>query len=178
MMKFTETKLAGMFIIESDVFPDERGSFEAAWHQQALSDRGLEHALAQASLASNHRRGTIRGLHFQAAPFEEVKIVRVIRGSAWDVAVDLRRDSPTFRQWCALELSAANRRMAYIPRGFAHGYETLEDDTDVLYFVSAPYAPAHTRGLRWDDPAIGIDWPIRPPTVISARDASHPHGSA
>jgi dTDP-4-dehydrorhamnose 3,5-epimerase len=177
-MTFTETKLAGMFVIESDVYPDERGTFEAAWHRGALADRSLETAMAQVSIAVNLRRGTIRGLHYQTAPFEEAKIVRVVRGAAWDVAVDLRPDSPTYRHWCGLELAAETRRMVYIPPGFAHGYQTLTDDTEVLYFVSAPYAPEHQRGLRWDDPVLGIDWPIRPPTIISAKDSAHPHATA
>ena len=177
-MTFTETKLAGMFIIESDVYPDERGSFEAAWHRDALAARALVTDVAQVNIAVNRRKGTLRGLHFQAPPFQEAKIVRVIRGSAWDVAVDLRPDSLTYRQWCGLELSADSRRMVYIPRGFAHGYQTLVDDTEVLYFVSAPYAREQQRGVRWDDPALAIAWPIRPPTVISTRDAAHPFGLA
>jgi dTDP-4-dehydrorhamnose 3,5-epimerase len=173
-MTFTETKLQGMFVIETDVHPDERGSFEVAWHREELADRSLDADVAQVSIASNRRRGTIRGLHFQAAPFQEAKIVRVIRGLAWDVAVDLRPDSPTYRQWCGLELSAETRRMVYIPRGFAHGYQTLADDTDVLYFVSAAYSPEHQRGIRWDDPGLAIAWPIRPPTVLSERDTALP----
>ena len=177
-MTFTETKLAGMFVIDTDVYPDERGSFEAAWLREALAARSLDAEIAQVSIAVNRRRGTLRGLHFQAPPFQESKIVRVIRGAAWDVAVDLRAESATYRQWCAFELSAESRRMVYIPRGFAHGYQTLADDTDVLYFVSAPYVPDHQRGIRWDDPALGIAWPIRPPTVLSERDAALPHHPA
>jgi dTDP-4-dehydrorhamnose 3,5-epimerase len=173
-MTFTETKLAGMFIITPNVFPDERGSFEAAWQQEALNQRGLETGLAQANISTNVRRGTIRGLHYQAPPFEEVKIVRVIRGAAWDVAVDLRPDSPTFRQWCGVELSADNRCLVYLPRGFAHGYQTLTDDTDVLYFVSAPYARDRQRGVRWNDPAFGITWPEGAPSAISDRDLRFP----
>ncbi len=177
-MTFTETKLSGMFVIDADVYPDDRGTFEAAWHRESLLARGLETSMAQVSIAVNRVRGTLRGLHFQAPPFQEAKIVRVIRGIAWDVAVDLRPDSPTYRQWCGLELSADNRRMVYIPRGFAHGYQTLADDTEVVYFVSAAYSPDHQRGVRWDEPAIGIEWPIRPPAAISTRDATHPYGSA
>jgi dTDP-4-dehydrorhamnose 3,5-epimerase len=173
-MRFTETKLRGMFVIESNAYPDERGSFEAAWHREELAQRSLDAEVAQVSIASNRRRGTIRGLHFQAPPFEEAKIVRVIRGLAWDVAVDLRPDSPTYRQWCGLELSAETRRMVYIPRGFAHGYQTLADDTEVLYFVSASFSREHQRGIRWDDPGLAITWPIRPPTVLSERDMALP----
>ena len=174
-MTFTETKLAGMFVIENDLYPDERGSFEAAWLREALAAKSLDAEIAQVSIATNRRRGTLRGLHFQAPPFQEAKIVRVIRGAAWDVAVDLRPGSPTYRQWCCFELSAESRRMVYIPRGFAHGYQTLADDTDVLYFVSAPYVRDHQRGIRWDDPALAITWPIRPPTVLSERDSTLPH---
>ncbi|HKW01817.1 MAG TPA: dTDP-4-dehydrorhamnose 3,5-epimerase [Vicinamibacterales bacterium] len=174
-MTFTETKLPGMFVIESDVYPDDRGSFEAAWHREELARRSLDAEVAQVSIAANLRRGTLRGLHYQAPPFQEAKIVRVTRGLAWDVAVDLRPDSPTYRQWCGLELSAETRRMVYIPRGFAHGYQTLSDDTEVLYFVSAAYSREHQRGIRWDDPALAIAWPIRPPAVLSERDAALPH---
>lgn len=177
-MTFTETKLAGMFIITPDVFPDERGSFEAAWQLEALARHGLDTRLAQASISTNLRRGTIRGLHYQAPPFEEVKIVRVIRGAAWDVAVDLRPDSPTFRQWCGVELSTDNHRLVYLPRGFAHGYQTLTDDTDVLYFVSAPYARDRQRGVRWNDPAFGIAWPGGAPTSMSERDRQFPDFAA
>lgn len=173
-MTFTETKLPGMFVIESDLYPDERGTFEAAWHREELATRSLDAEVAQVSLASNRRRGTIRGLHFQVPPFQEAKTVRVIRGLVWDVAVDLRPDSPTYGQWCGVELSAETRRMVYIPRGFAHGYQTLADDTDVLYFVSMAYSPTHQRGIRWDDPGLAIAWPIRPPTVLSVRDAALP----
>ncbi len=169
-MTFTETKLAGVFVIEPDVYHDGRGSFEATWHRDALAGRGLETTIAQTSLARNAKRGTIRGLHFQAPPFEEVKIVRVVGGAAWDVALDLRAGSPTYGQWCGVELSADNRRMVYLPRGIAHGYQTLADDTDVLYFVSAPYTADHQRGIRWDDPAFGISWPLGRPTVMSERD--------
>jgi dTDP-4-dehydrorhamnose 3,5-epimerase len=125
-------------------------------------------------MASNHRRGTVRGMHYQSAPHQEVKVVRVVRGAIFDVAVDLRPGSPTFRQWVGVELSAANRRVLYVPTGLAHGYQTLEDDTDVLYFVSAPYVPALQQGVRWNDPAIGIDWPLGTPTIIHPRDAAYP----
>ena len=166
-MQFTETTLPGMFVIDADVFEDERGSFEAPWQREVLDGRGLETGLAQANLATSRQRGTIRGMHFQAAPFEGVKLVRVIRGAAFDVAVDLRPSSPTFRQWHGVELSAANRRLVYVPRGFAHGYQTLVDDTHVLYFVSATFAPEAQRGVRWNDRAFDIAWPLGDPSVIS-----------
>ncbi len=173
-MKVIETRLAGMFVIESERFADERGAFEAPWLRADLERLGLETALAQASLSTNHRRGTLRGMHFQAPPFEEVKIVRVIRGAAFDVGLDLRRGSPTFGHWQGVELSADNRTMVYLPRGFAHGYQTLSDDTELLYFVSAPYTSSHQRGVRWNDPAFNIEWPLPTPAVISPRDAAFP----
>jgi len=173
-LTFTETKLAGVWVVDCEVFADERGHFAPAWQPTAFAERGLETAVAQASLASNIRRGTIRGLHYQAAPFEEVKTLRVVRGAIYDVTVDLRPGSPTYLQWIGVELSADNRRMVYIPRGCAHGYQTLADDTDVFYFVSAPYAPAHQQGIRWDDPAVGVQWPLGPPASISERDRHFP----
>ncbi|HUL74523.1 MAG TPA: dTDP-4-dehydrorhamnose 3,5-epimerase family protein [Vicinamibacterales bacterium] len=173
-MTFTDTAVAGMFVIEGDLHADARGSLEVAWQREVLARRGLETAVAQGSVAVNHRRGTLRGLHYQAAPFEEVKIVRVVRGAAFDVALDLRPDSPTYRRWFGVELSADNGRMVYLPRGVAHGYQTLADDTVVFYLVSTPYEPGHQRGVRWNDPAFGIAWPIDRPTAISERDATFP----
>ena len=173
-MTFTETKLAGVWIVDCEVFTDERGYFAPAWRPDAFAERGLETTIAQASLSSNIRRGTIRGLHYQTAPFEEVKTVRVVRGAIYDVAVDLRPGSPTYLQWIGVDLTADNRRMIYIPRGCAHGYQTLADETDVLYFVSTPYAPAHQQGIRWDDPAVGVQWPLGAPASISDRDRQFP----
>jgi dTDP-4-dehydrorhamnose 3,5-epimerase len=170
----TPAGLPGVFVLDVDVYEDARGSFEAPWERGALAKHGLETELAQASLATNRGRGTIRGLHFQAEPHQEVKIVRAVRGAIWDVAVDLRASSPTFGRWCGVELSAANRRMLYLPKGVAHGYQTLEDDTDVLYFVSAAYQPYAQRGLRWDDPAVDIEWPLGAPAVLSDRDYAWP----
>ena len=169
-MTFTETRIPGVLIVDCAVFPDERGSFSPVWLPGPLTARGLETTIAQCSLASNRRRGTIRGLHFQAAPHEEVKLVTATRGVLFDVVVDLRRDSPTYRQWVGVELQAGRGRMLYLPRGTAHGYQTLTDDVDVFYFVSAPYMPEFQRGIRWDDPALAIEWPLGPPTVLSERD--------
>jgi dTDP-4-dehydrorhamnose 3,5-epimerase len=171
---FTETRLPGVWLIDCEVFPDDRGAFAPAWRPDAFAARGLETAIAQASLASNIRRGTIRGLHYQTAPFEEAKTVRVVRGAIHDVTVDLRPDSPTYLQWIGVDLTADNRRMVYVPRGCAHGYQTLVDDTDVFYFVSAVYSPAHQQGIRWDDPAVGIQWPLGAPARISERDRHFP----
>ncbi len=171
-MQIRETPLPGVRLIDSDVFPDERGLFVRAWAASEFEALGLETRIAQASLATNVRRGTIRGLHYQAAPFEEVKVIRAVQGMVWDVALDLRPDSPTFRQWFGVELGADNHRLLYIPRGVAHGYQTLTDDAAVFYFVSAPYSAPHQRGVRWDDPAFGIAWPLGAPTVLSERDAA------
>jgi len=173
-MTFTETTIPGVLLVDADVFSDERGSFEPAWVPEVFARRGLETTIAQGSFARTRQRGTVRGMHFQAAPFEEVKIIRVIAGAVYDVAVDLRPESPTYRQWVGVELSASNRRMMYIPRGCAHGYQTLADDTEVFYFVSAPYSPPHQRGVRWNDPAFGIDWPLGTPALINERDATFP----
>jgi dTDP-4-dehydrorhamnose 3,5-epimerase len=173
-MKFTDTALPGVVLVDSDVFPDERGVFARAWMPDEFKARGLDVTIAQASLATNHYRGTIRGLHYQSAPFEEVKLIRAVRGTVFDVAVDLRPGSPTFLQWVGAELSSDNRRMLYVPHGCAHGYQTLTDDAEVFYFVSAAYSPAHQQGLRWDDPAVAVQWPLGPPTRISDRDAAFP----
>lgn len=173
-MQFTETRLSGVFIVDSDVFHDNRGAFVRAWVPEEFAAHGLDTRIAQASLALTRERGSIRGMHFQAPPFEEAKVVRVVRGAVFDVAVDLRPDSPTYLQWVGCDLSADNRRVMYVPPGCAHGYQTLADDTEVLYFVSAPYSPPHQRGVRWNDPAFGIEWPLGPPTRIHQRDASYP----
>ena len=173
-MQFTETRLPGVFVVECDTFPDDRGSFSIAWQPREFHARGLDTRIAQSTLAFNHRRNTIRGMHYQAPPMSEVKLVRVTRGAIFDVAVDLRPDSPTFRKWIGVELSEDNRRMLYIPVGFAHGYQTLTDDAEIMYFVSADYSPAHARGVRWNDPAFGIDWPLGSPAVINERDRTYP----
>jgi dTDP-4-dehydrorhamnose 3,5-epimerase len=170
-MTFTDTDIPGVLIVDSDVFSDERGTFTRAWMPEEFRAHGLETRIAQCSMASNRRKGTIRGLHYQVAPFEEVKLIRAVRGSVFDVAVDLRPDSPTYGRWTGVTLSADNRRMLYVPRGMAHGYQTLTDFTEVFYFVSAPYSPDHQRGLRWNDPRLKIDWPLGSPTVVSDRDA-------
>jgi dTDP-4-dehydrorhamnose 3,5-epimerase len=173
-MTFRETRIPGVLIIEPDLFPDERGAFIRAWLPEEFAARGLDTHLAQASVAINRARGTIRGMHYQTAPFEEVKLIRAIRGAIYDVALDLRRDSPTFLQWTGAELTADTHRMLYVPRGCAHGYQTLTDDARVFYFVSAAYSPAHQAGVRWNDPAFGIEWPLGVPAVINQRDATYP----
>ena len=173
-MTFHDTPLPGVHFVDADVFPDERGAFIRAWLPEDFAAKGLETRLAQGSFAVNRRRGTIRGMHYQTAPFEEVKLIRVVRGAIFDVALDLRRDSPTFLQWVGVELAADRPRMLYVPRGCAHGYQTLTDDAEVFYLVSTAYSPAHQTGVRWNDPAFGIEWPLGPPTVINERDATYP----
>jgi len=173
-MIFTETAIAGVFIVEPKLFPDERGTFVRTWAPDEFAARGLETTIAQISVASNLERGTIRGLHYQRAPVAQAKLVRASRGAAFDVAVDMRADSRTFLKWIGVELSSQNRRMLYLPTGCAHGYQTLVDDTEIAYLISAPYSPPHEEGVRWDDPALAIAWPLGAPTRISARDAAFP----
>jgi dTDP-4-dehydrorhamnose 3,5-epimerase len=174
-MRFNETEIAGVVIVEPDVYKDDRGAWILAWKPSEFAERGLETAIAQASTAVTRTRGSIRGMHYQTAPFEEAKVVRVTRGAIFDVAVDLRPDSPTYLRWVGVELSDANRKIMYLPPGCAHGYQTLTDDSEVFYFVSAPYSPPHQRGVRWDDPAFGIAWPLGAPTRINERDATYPY---
>lgn len=173
-MTVTGQALQGVYLIEGESFRDERGVFTQAWLPRELSAHGICTDIAQASLSHSYRKGTLRGLHLQVPPCAQAKTIRVTRGAIFDVAVDLREGSPTYLQWVGMELSAGNRRMMHLAEGFAHGFQTLEDDTEVFYFVSAPYAPEHERGYRYDDPAFGIRWPITPPTVINARDAGFP----
>jgi len=177
-MTFTESALAGAWIIDITPIEDERGFFARTWAPEEFTARGLDPGLAQCNLAYNHRRGTIRGMHFQRAPFSEVKIVRCTRGAICDVILDLRPDSPTFLKWVAEELTADNRRMLYVPPGFAHGYQTLVDEVETYYHVSTPFSPSHADGVRWNDPAFAIAWPLGEPTVISARDRNWPDFAA
>jgi dTDP-4-dehydrorhamnose 3,5-epimerase len=172
-MTFTSTRLPDVLIVQGEKIPDDRGSLEVAWHHDVFKARGLDARIAQFNYVSNTKRGTIRGMHYQLPPFQEAKLVRPIRGAVFDVAVDMRPDSPTFRQWVGVDLKAGQSRMLYLPPGFAHGYQTLADDTEVLYLVSAPYMPSHQAGVRWDDPAVGIKWPLGTPSVIHERDASY-----
>ncbi len=172
-MIFTETKLRGTFIIEPSLFPDERGWFATVWNYEAFAQHGLAARFVQANSSFNKQRGTLRGMHFQLEPHQEAKLVRCTVGAIYDVVVDLREDSPTFRQWAAVELTSSNRRVLYVPEGFAHGFQTLEDDTEVAYQISEYYYPESARGVRWDDEVFGIKWPL-PISVISERDRSHP----
>ena len=173
-MQFTETIIPGVFLIDSDVFEDDRGTFVPAWLRDEFASRGLSTDIAQGSLVRTRERGTIRGMHYQAEPFAEAKVIRAIRGAVFDVAIDLRPDSSTYLRWVGYELSEANRRMMYLPKGCAHGYQTLTPDSDVFYFVSTKYSPPHQRGVRWNDPAFAIEWPLGPPSRIHERDAAYP----
>jgi dTDP-4-dehydrorhamnose 3,5-epimerase len=173
-VRIVETPLAGVVVVEPERHEDDRGWFARAWDGGIFSERGLLAVPVQASTAFNRRRGTLRGMHLQAPPHEEDKLVSCTRGAIFDVAVDLRRDSPTHRQWFGLELTGGDGRALHVPRGVAHGYLTLVDETETQYLISAPYAPDAARGVRWDDPAFAIDWPSQPVHVISDRDRSWP----
>ena len=173
-MIISETKIKGAYLIEPELLVDARGSFAHLWTQRELEAHGLEGRFVECNASFNHRRGTLRGLHYQAAPHGQAKLVRCTRGSMYDVGVDLRPDSPTFRQWVGVELSERNNLMLYLPGDFAHGYQTLEDETEIVYMVTSPYAPASGRGVRWDDPAFGIDWPDVGERIINARDSDYP----
>ncbi|MDX6574881.1 MAG: dTDP-4-dehydrorhamnose 3,5-epimerase [Blastocatellia bacterium] len=168
-MIFTETVIKGAFIIEPEPLPDERGFFAGTWSAEEFLAHGLNSRIAQCNISFNKQRGTVRGMHYQTKPHEEAKLVRCTAGSIFDVIVDLRADSQTKRKWVGVELTARNRRMLYIAEGFAHGYQTLEDDTEVAYQMSEYYHPESARGLRWNDPALGIEWPLAV-SVISKRD--------
>ena len=172
-MIFTEIKLKGAFIIHPEKLEDERGFFARTWCQVEFARHGLNPRVAQCSISFNRKRGTLRGMHYQIAPYEETKIVRCTQGAIYDVIIDLRPDARTFSQWVALELTSENRQMIYIPEGFAHGFQTLADNTEVFYQISELYAPEHARGVRWNDPAFGIQWPEYQ-RILSRRDRDYP----
>lgn len=176
-MRFTPLPLAGAFLFEPELHEDERGYFERVWCQRELADHGLEPALAQCSFSYNRRRGTLRGMHYQAAPHAETKVIRCTAGAIFDVVVDLRSESPTRGQWHGVELTRKNRHGLYVPRGFAHGFQTLEDDAEVFYMISTFHEPAAARGVRWNDQAFKIRWPMAP-TVMSERDRNYPDWTA
>lgn len=172
-MIFYETTLKDARIVDLEKREDERGFFARSWCRREFAANGLNPALAQCSISFNPHRGTLRGMHYQAKPFEEAKLVRCTSGSLYDVIIDLRPDSPTFRKHLGVQLTAANRRMLYVPEGFAHGFLTLEDATEVFYQISEFYAPEAQRGVRWNDPAFAVKWPEEP-RLMSARDRSFP----
>jgi dTDP-4-dehydrorhamnose 3,5-epimerase len=171
-MQFFETHLRGVFEISIERHCDERGFFARTWCEKEFVAHGLNPKLVQCNVSFNSRRGTLRGMHFQAPPRAEAKLVRCTSGSIYDVILDLRPESSTYKQWVGLTLSAQNRTMAYIPEGCAHGFITLEDDTEIFYQMSEFYDPESARGVKWDDPAFGIVWPAQV-EVISPRDASY-----
>jgi dTDP-4-dehydrorhamnose 3,5-epimerase len=172
-MIFTAAAIGGAWIIDIDPHTDERGFFARTFDRQEFAAHGLETEWVQCSVSTNILRGTVRGLHYQREPHAERKLVRCTRGAIHDVLVDLRPASPTFGRHCAVELSAANHRSVYIPAGVAHGYQTLADDTEVTYHITPEYVPAAAAGVRFDDPALAVAWPL-PVTLISARDRSLP----
>jgi dTDP-4-dehydrorhamnose 3,5-epimerase len=172
-MTFRETGLAGVWTIEIEPRADDRGFFARTWCRRELEAHGLNPALAQCSVSFTRGRGTVRGMHWQAAPHAEAKLVRCTRGAIYDVALDARRGSPTFGRWVAAELTADNRRMLYVPEGVAHGFQTLTDDAEVFYQISEFHHPESERGIRWDDPGVAIAWPLTDATV-SPRDAALP----
>jgi dTDP-4-dehydrorhamnose 3,5-epimerase len=172
-MNFTETKLQGAFVIAPERHEDDRGFFARTFCQHEFADRGLDTVIAQVSLAFNARRGTLRGMHFQYPPAAEAKVVRCTQGSILDVIVDLRPESPTYLEHVGVELSANSRLLLYVPKRFAHGYQTLEDDTEVSYQMSEFYAPELAGGLPYDDPRLGLEWPLTV-TAISPKDAACP----
>lgn len=172
-MIFRETKLQGAYVIEPELLEDGRGAFARTWSQDEFAARGLNPRVVQCNTSYNKLRGTLRGMHYQISPHEEAKLVRCTSGAIYDVIVDLREKSPTRSKWIGFELSAHNRQMLYVPEGFAHGFQTLADDTEVFYQISAYYHQESARGVRWDDPAFGIEWPLEA-SVISERDRSHP----
>ncbi|HLT97292.1 MAG TPA: dTDP-4-dehydrorhamnose 3,5-epimerase [Acidimicrobiia bacterium] len=170
-MKFREAALNGVYLVESDRHADDRGWFMRSFDQEAFSARGLASRFPQHNLAFNHARGILRGLHYQLPPHAEVKLVRCLSGAIYDVVVDLRPSSPTHRQWEGFVLDRPDL-MLYVPEGFAHGYQVLEESTLIAYLMGDVYAPELQRGLRWDDPELAIEWPLQP--MLNERDASYP----
>jgi dTDP-4-dehydrorhamnose 3,5-epimerase len=169
---FRGTRFAGTFVIEPERLEDERGFFARTWCQREFETHRLNPRLVQCSISSNKRRGTLRGMHYQIAPHAEAKLVRCTSGAIYDVIVDLRPESATFAQWLGFDLTADNRRMLYIPEGFAHGFQTLEDNTEVFYQMSEFYEPESARGVRWNDPTFNIEWPLLNP-IISDKDKTY-----
>jgi dTDP-4-dehydrorhamnose 3,5-epimerase len=172
-MKFVATGFAGAYVIEPERIEDERGFFARTFCRDEFEIHGLRNAFVQCNVSFNSRKGTLRGLHYQDTPREEAKLVRCTCGAIYDVIVDIRRASPTFKRWAAFELTAENRRMIYVPEGFAHGFQTLEDGCEVFYQMSETYRPELARGIRWNDPILAIRWRLENP-IVSARDAGYP----
>ena len=172
-MIFHETKIQGLYVIDSEANVDERGYFMRTFCKNELDEKGLDFNIAQVNRSLTKQKGTIRGMHFQKDPKSEIKIVGCLKGAIYDVVVDLREDSSTFGQWVAFKLSEENKKLFYIPKGCAHGFQTLTDDCELLYFMSEFYSPEHTSGVRWNDPFFNIPWPIKNP-ILSEKDKNWP----
>lgn len=172
-MIFTETKLKGAYIIDVKRLEDERGFFGRSYCKEEFQSYGLNTSIEQSNVSYNKIKGTLRGMHMQVAPYEETKLVRCTRGAICDVIIDMRENSATYKEWIGVELTADSYRMLYVPEGFAHGFITLQDNTDVTYQVTQGYVPGAERGFRFDDPAFQIIWPIQP-VVVSEKDLAHP----
>jgi dTDP-4-dehydrorhamnose 3,5-epimerase len=173
-MRFRETELGGVYIVELQKISDSRGFFSRAWCRDEQKHAGLAMEVAQCNISNNAKKGTLRGMHYQKDPYAEIKFVRCIHGAIYDVVLDLRKASPTYLKWIGVELSAANGYALHIPQGFAHGYQTLADASEIFYQVSEPYNPASEGGVRWDDPAFGIQWPNVTAPIISEKDRTWP----
>jgi dTDP-4-dehydrorhamnose 3,5-epimerase len=173
-MLFTETELQGAYVVDLERREDERGFFARAWCADEFAEHGLSTRLVQANLSFNVRKGTVRGMHFQVEPHAEDKLVRCTRGAIYDVIIDLRPDSSTFKRWLGVELDAVSRRALYVPQGFAHGYQTLVPETETFYQVSEYYTPEAEGGVRWNDPAFGIEWPDPANAFLSEKDRNWP----
>ncbi len=173
-MIFIEAKLKGAYIIEPEKLEDARGFFARTFCQKEFEARGLNPRLVQCSMSFNKKEGTMRGMHYQVPPCQEAKLIRCTRGAVFDVIVDLRRHAPAFKQWMGVELTAWNHRLLYVPEGFAHGFQTLEDNTEVAYQMSDFYHPECARGVRWDDPAFKIEWPAAKKRILSEKDVGYP----
>jgi dTDP-4-dehydrorhamnose 3,5-epimerase len=172
-VKFNPTPIAGAYLIDIERHDDERGFLARTFCRDEFAAHGLRPSFVQCNVSFNARKGTLRGMHFQAKPREEAKLLCCTRGAVYDVIVDLRRQSPTFRKWASFELTADNHRLLYVPEGLAHGFQSLEDNTDVFYLMSEMYQPALDRGVRWNDPAFAIRWPLANP-IVSPRDVGYP----
>ena len=172
-MIFTETKLKGAYIIEPERNEDERGFFARSFDREVFKKYGLNPNVLQCNISHSKTRGTLRGMHFQLSPYQESKFLRCTRGKIYDVIIDLRVNSGTYKQWIGIELSEENYKMLYAPEGFAAGFQTLVDDVELIYQVSQVYKPEYERGVKWNDPAFNIKWPLEP-SVISQKDRSHP----
>ncbi len=172
-MIFTETKLKGAFIVDVEPREDDRGFFARSWCEDEFREHGLNSRIVQCNISFNKKRGTLRGMHYQAAPYAEAKLVRCTMGAIYDVIIDLRDDSPTFKQWVSVELTAENRRALYVPENFAHGFQTLKDNSEVFYQMTEFYHPEYAHGVRWNDLTFGIKWPLFDLVIISEKDQKY-----